>query len=279
MSDYEDSFGNTRNVDGTFTTYSGLGDQATQIGAGVGIYDSPETAYMKVEAERLRQKQRVGIGGYVSTEYVSTGHSRSSPSLLKPVVAILGVVLLIAALPALREIGNPSTAVKAWALEETFRDEAYAPFSAYAGFVPKNANIKGEPTKALIESLVATRGQSMSSPRRRILGASAWKCYSEKGHACIKAAASAAPAGATITFNAALDFLAYARTKGSQDAAADLGLLRLNNAAPAAPLRALGLAQSAWKAGLHEAPPSPRAKLLLDKSETAWRMRFAAALP
>jgi hypothetical protein len=280
--DYEDSFGNSRNSDGTFNGQSYLGDQFTQREAGVGIYDTPQTAAWKVEDKQRRDRER--LEGLYSSAYVPSCHalgpsgsmSRSNGlgrTFVRGLLLTATIfVMLFGALWAYESRDRIPGQVEGWAVENSFRGQNFSPLSAYESFIPPKSRNLLPPTKKLIRDMVTTRMRPMSDVRRRKLGAVAWQCASDPTGECLEQARRAELAGGLITIQTGMEFLAYARSKGSAAATADLGLAHILFDAPS---RARSLAQAEWEKGMRVVPNADRAKSLLDLSREAWPLRVS----
>lgn len=269
-----------RNADGTFRFGAGLPDQGAQRAAGVGPHDSFATAMLKVE-EQERWDRRVANGTLPWHAGAGAPSRDSEPSAGDPAPgaggSVFGWLLLFfflgifaAAIWAHENRAGLGRAFSAWALEAAFRDERFAPLEAYGEFVPREAKLPEPATREFIRRLERAGSGIMRGPRGRALSASAWKCVSERP-GCLRESSAAAPAGAAITLAAAERFLERARSEGSAEAAADLGLMRVRYAWPDS---ALALARAEWEKGIGKNPGAARAKALLERSKDFWALRL-----
>lgn len=277
----DDWDGCNRNWDGTFNGAPGLPDTSAQRAAGVGPLDNYAIAAMRVEEQaRHERHQRNGtLGSYYSARVGLPAEPDSGVGVLDGLRSLLLGSLAIAAIGVIfaggtwvyqnrdRLVGEAEER----ALKSAFGDHGgFAPFEAYAEFVPRKARLEEPSTKKFIRELERTMSRPMSDPRRRALGAAAWKCVSERP-SCLGTATAAIPGGASITLAVAEQFLKHARSNGSLEAVADLGMTKIQFDAP---IRARSLAQAEWEEGIAKAPGAKRAKALLAKSKDFWVFRL-----
>jgi len=162
--------------------------------------------------------------------------------------------------------------VEGSAVKSTLGGQNFAPLTAYESFIPPKSRTLLPPTKKVIRDMVKTRMHPMSDAHRRKLGFAAWQCASDPTGECLEQARRVELAGGLITIQTGVEFLAYARSKGSAAATADLGLAHILFDAPS---RGRSLAQAEWEKGLQVVPNAGRAKSLLDLSRDAWPLRLS----
>lgn len=281
MSDYIDEWGNPRTSTGQIQApILGLGSTSEQWASGVTHEDHPLIAQMKVRNRR----EAWGLDPYsglpkplpAGDYYPSSGDAGASGDSGAGALKFILRALLVGALLYGAVIGSASLwvaghkqrialakSIDGFVAEKAIEGEKYAPFSAYAKYVPKKrapASKTPEEINAQARKLLASR-KPLSDKRIAYWGSTAWECLSENP-LCLQQAGVRGEDMHDIRM-LGLRFLDMARKKGSPDAAADIGLYLLSDAAPAGKDMTSALWQ--WDRAAKENPKAVRAQRLLDQ--------------
>jgi hypothetical protein len=268
---YDDDQGHFRTDSGQFGSgfmqANVVGSTAEQLRANVGHVDSLATAQAKVHSMR----SAAGLDPF-------TGRPRTPLNYMGPtrtgrVVKWLFLfwLLLMAGTIAYsawktsswrQEYRTATHVVEAWGLKKSIGDERIAGVAVYEKYASKGWATYDIPPLELNEKAKQLLAGDMRVLDKAIgyWGPAAWKCLSENPN-CLQQAGVLDKGGRDIR-RLGLEFLEFARKRGSPDAAADIGLYLLYEGTTNGP--ATKLALRIWSEGVKENPEAIRAKRLLE---------------